>query len=335
MDENSKLKLLLEFLEYIFTATNTVDLFKRTNDFFVQTFKLANSNINLENKNSRYYTTKDLENNYSIFENYIRPFVKNLKTPLSLDSLKNDELTKKLPVISQLPNSTFVIPLTFNKNYLGEIFLYSDKSLKNYSEILNALSTKFLKAYLMLKHQDLIKKSSITDELTGLFNRKYMNEYLTKTIERAREDKKPTSLIIFDIDNFKKFNDTKGHIEGDKLLKKVSSIAVSLFRYEDVVCRYGGEEFVIILKNTDREDCLKRAEELRIKIKEKTGETVSVGLMTSINSSLNPQEMLKHADEALYKAKRTGKNKVVSFISVDKSLGIIDTEQAKEMGRSN
>ncbi len=321
----SKLKVIIEFMEYIFITKNTEDLLKKTSEFLVQTFKLSNCSIRIEDKFLRYYTNADLEKEYLPIEEVVHSLVKDLKTCLSFDSLKKDPLTEKIKNIDKIPQSTLILPIVYEKAFLGNINLYSENSLKTHSEIANMILDKFLKAYLMLRKQDRIQQSSVTDELTGLFNRKYMDEYLRNTLARAKKDKKSTSLIIFDVDNFKKFNDTKGHLEGDKLLKEIGVIVKEVFRFEDVSCRYGGEEFVIILKETDNDISVKRSEELRNKVKEKTGETISIGVITCKNSTLSASEMLSKADEALYKAKGLGKDRVVSFVSIDKSLGVIDT----------
>ncbi|PIN81899.1 hypothetical protein COV11_00560 [Candidatus Woesearchaeota archaeon CG10_big_fil_rev_8_21_14_0_10_30_7] len=328
MNEETKLKLLLEFMDYVFTTNGTTDLLKRTAEFFVQTFKLANCFLKMNDHSLRYYSHPDLEKKYLRVEAITELIVKDLKTSINILSLQNDDLTRQVKEISDIPQTNLVIPLVHDRVYLGTISLYSENSLKEHAEVINVLSNRFLKTYLLLKKQDVLHRDSITDPLTGLFNRKYMNAHLSKTLDRSKSDKTPNSLIIFDIDDFKKFNDNKGHLEGDQLLKKISNIVVQIFRHEDVVCRYGGEEFVIILKDADRDISLKRAENLRVKVLEETGESISVGLMTCKNSSLSAQEMLKHADDALYKAKRTGKNRVVSFITLDKSLGVVDTEHA-------
>ncbi|MBI5065350.1 GGDEF domain-containing protein [Candidatus Woesearchaeota archaeon] len=325
MDEEiAKLKVIIEFMEYIFITHNTEDLLQKASEFLVQTFKLSNCSIRIEDKFCRYYTNSDLEKEYIPVEEALTLLAKDLKTPLSFDSLKTDPLTQNVKGIDKIPQATFLIPLVVEKIFLGNINLYSENSLKNHSELINMICSKFLKAYSMLLKQDQIQQSSVTDQLTGLFNRKYMDEYLKNTLARAKEDKKPTSLIIFDVDNFKKFNDTKGHLEGDRLLKEISSVTKEAFRFEDVACRYGGEEFVIILKDAENDISIKRSEELRNAIKEKTGETISIGLITCKNSTLSASEMLAKADEALYKAKRTGKDKVISFLSIDKNLGVID-----------
>jgi diguanylate cyclase (GGDEF)-like protein len=159
-------------------------------------------------------------------------------------------------------------------------------------------------------------------------------ETLKSELTRAQKEANPTSLIIFDIDDFKLFNDTNGHPEGDRILKEIADVSKSCFDNVDTVCRYGGEEFVVIMPDADPDISLEKAEKLRSQIELNGSLTVSVGLITSLNSEVSAEHLLKEADKALYKAKRSGKNKVVKFVMVDKSLGVIDTEDAASVGKS-
>ncbi|MBI2564525.1 GGDEF domain-containing protein [Candidatus Woesearchaeota archaeon] len=319
--------LLLDFVETLFTAQSTEILLDKATEFLTNTFKISNTCIYLKENKKRFYSNIQIEKEYSLIEQKLLELLCSLKTITSIASIKKDVLTENIK-IENIPNSVLAIPLIDQREFFGAIFLYSEKELKDFQDISDQLQKRFLNAYKYINKYDELKKTSVTDPLTGLFNRIYMIDFLNQTLKHAEISKKPTSIIILDLDNFKGYNDTKGHLEGDKLLKTVSEGICNKFRFQDVACRYGGEEFVVILPNTESKIALQRAEEVRRFIEADCNTTISVGVMTCLNSSLSSQEMLKNADDALYKAKRTGKNKVIQYISVDKSLGVIDTTHA-------
>ncbi len=153
---------------------------------------------------------------------------------------------------------------------------------------------------------------SIKDELTGLYNRRYFDQIIAKELVRAKRYKEPLSVIMYDIDYFKKVNDTYGHQAGDEVLKTLSDIVVRNVRSVDFVFRTGGEEFVILLIKTKAEDAFKIAEKIR-KIVEsydfpKVGHiTISLGV-TQLKDDDTPLSFIARADSALYKAKNSGRN---------------------------
>jgi len=163
---------------------------------------------------------------------------------------------------------------------------------------------------------------AVTDALTNLFNHRYFHEQLNREIMRAERYKHPLSLIMFDIDGFKAYNDTFGHLEGDKILKQVASIMRDNIRHVDIICRYGGEEFTVILPDTNVEGAKVIAEKIRKVIEKSTisyketkevmGLTVSGGV-SGYKEGLNKEELIARADQALYKAKDLGKNKTCVF----------------------
>jgi len=255
-------------------------------------------------------------------------------TPVYIKKLKEDVLTKDINEIDKIVQVFLAMPVLFNKECIGFIFLYSEEEIQEISNTLYVLSEKLGKFAITINNYNRVQKSAITDALTGLYNRNYLTENLKNIIKKANEDKKSTSLIILDVDNFKKFNDTKGHLEGDKILKEMGTIINNNFNSGELCCRYGGEEFVIIMPETKQQDAFAKSEKLRKDVEKSCELTISIGLMTSQNSSLNHSEMLQKADEALYKAKNSGKNKAVQYISIDKSLGTIDVKEAESIGKS-
>lgn len=170
---------------------------------------------------------------------------------------------------------------------------------------------------------DKIRYQALTDALTGIPNRRNFSETILKEYTRSRRECKPLSLVMCDIDNFKKYNDTYGHSQGDTCLKNVAQILFrSLNRAGDFCARYGGEEFVVILPNTLSEGAIKIAEKIRANIEDSQMEhinslpekivTISLGVATlEATSAISHEELIKKADTALYKAKEQGRNRVL------------------------
>ena len=166
---------------------------------------------------------------------------------------------------------------------------------------------------------------AITDELTGLYNRRYLSNHLSSLFDRSISQGMTLSALVVDIDHFKRINDTYGHDVGDLVLKKLAERFVRNVRGIDLACRYGGEEFVFLMPETELSYAQQVAERLRndiagepIKVEGKDGQelniTVSIGIASSNQNDPtdSPQKLLKRADDALYRAKESGRNCVVS-----------------------
>jgi diguanylate cyclase (GGDEF)-like protein len=161
---------------------------------------------------------------------------------------------------------------------------------------------------------------SIRDPLTGLHNRRYLDEALERELLRATRHQHPVGVIMLDIDHFKQFNDTYGHDAGDALLRALGTFLLNNVRGEDVACRYGGEEFTLILPTASLEDTHARAEELRASINHLQAMHIDqwIGHITiSLGAACFPQHgttgdaLIRAADRALYQAKMAGRNCVV------------------------
>lgn len=161
------------------------------------------------------------------------------------------------------------------------------------------------------------KQMTVTDALTGLFNRRHFEAEFDREYKRAKRYKNDLSLAIIDIDFFKKVNDTYGHLCGDYVLKEVSYLIKQNFRQTDILFRYGGEEFAVILTETPSATACVPLERLRKKIEgynfkfkgQELKITVSIGVSSNCDFE-NPSEMFEEADKALYKAKNSGRNSV-------------------------
>jgi len=170
------------------------------------------------------------------------------------------------------------------------------------------------------KKVELSHQLAITDPLTGLFNRRFFMEKLREETKRNERFNHPLAIVLIDIDNFKVYNDNNGHLKGDDLLRTFSAILKRQVRSVDFVCRVGGEEFMVILPETDYLTGIKIAEGLRKAVesypfpfgdKQPGGAlTVSLGVASSVKGEKDPLKLIKAADDALYQAKRTGRNKI-------------------------
>ncbi|MBY5552763.1 PleD family two-component system response regulator [Rhizobium leguminosarum] len=163
---------------------------------------------------------------------------------------------------------------------------------------------------------------AVTDPLTSLYNRRYLDNHLNVLFNRSMARGRPLSVLITDIDRFKHVNDTYGHDGGDEVLREFSNRVRSTIRGADLACRYGGEEFVVVMPDTSPEIAAAVAERLRAAIEnapfmlKHSGEalnvTASFGIASRIASVLTPSQLMKQADLALYEAKNTGRNRVVA-----------------------
>lgn len=180
----------------------------------------------------------------------------------------------------------------------------------------------------------LTKTLAVTDELTGLYNYRYLQQELEKQMDRARRYPSSLSFIMFDIDNFKAFNDAHGHVAGDQVLGEVGRVARSVTRDVDIVARYGGEEFSVILPETNAHGAYVAAEKIRQAIERHvftdvngntvSGLTVSIGLATFPTHAWDHEALLREADNALYHAKNGGKNRIRTPQAIT-AAGLADT----------
>lgn len=173
--------------------------------------------------------------------------------------------------------------------------------------------------------KELYRKLSVIDGLTGIYNRRYFEEVLNKEFERVKRYSRPISLLMIDLDHFKKINDTYGHPAGDYILKELSNVLSKFVRTVDFVARYGGEEFCVILFETERKDAIRLSERLVKLIDQKKFPafgnlpelhlTISIGIATYPEDAKTREGLIKKADEALYQAKILGRNRFYFFIN--------------------
>ncbi len=255
------------------------------------------------------------------------------------ETLKDYEsIVPSLVILEDVPDlkdelmvTLFKVPILF----VGPIFTDVTVRAESYDFIQTPVNKDELlirvRSLLKIKeYKDRINKVSTTDELTGLHNRKYLQERLDQEIARARRYKTPLSCLLFDIDFFKVVNDMYGYEWGDVLLKNLAEKLKQMVRKEDVLTRYGDEEFILILPNTTEENAFLFGERFRRDIEKMefipAGEeerhpiTISGGISTYPclpNVEEDANTVIRYAEHALYNAKRRGKNKIIQFSQIN------------------
>jgi diguanylate cyclase (GGDEF)-like protein len=229
-----------------------------------------------------------------------------------------------MPFKAHNAGSVFVLPLVYERDVLGLVVLMFEKTniLGTHEiELLEVLGNQAATSIANAKLYGEIERLAVTDGLTGLFNHRHFQEKLAQEFNRLERFSEPISLLIIDIDHFKKINDTYGHPVGDAVLKKVSGVIRKTIRNIDIPARYGGEEFAVILLGTDTGGALKMAERLRKSIADAKfsseqnafNVTVSIGISTHTKDMKKKEDLVEQADKALYHAKGTGRNRSVKW----------------------
>ena len=225
------------------------------------------------------------------------------------------------------PNNKYIcIPFSTGGTFTGIASInFTEEEFATKKELIPYIESYLNEAASIIEAKytlSLMKRSSLTDQLTGLYNRRYLEEILDKIAGSAIREESLLGILMIDVDYFKKVNDTLGHDAGDEVLKELSKVLVKSVRDSDFVVRFGGEEFIIVLQNVKTEEgIIKVAEKIReafeslkISVNGKTlTKTISVGVSVFPIDTQKIWEAIKFADLALYEAKRTGRNKVVRF----------------------
>lgn len=222
----------------------------------------------------------------------------------------------------------FCLPLTVQGETLGVLSLIDNTVQKGeHPPGLKQLAVTVVETIKLslsnLKLRDELRQQAIQDPLTGLFNRRYLDETLPRELNRAQRLSAPLCVVMLDIDGFKQFNDSFGHGPGDSLLREFAKVLREHLRKSDISCRYGGDEFVLILPDSSIADTQQRVEQIRVMLKElqqlqHSGQdlsliTLSAGIASMPEHGSTEIELLKAADEAMYTAKQGGRDRVVVY----------------------
>ncbi len=256
-----------------------------------------------------FFGVEDVEDFNLLDRSLCEFFIKN-KNFFSCSSFHEHNLANEL---LKLPEEKRVVSMIYTKYFEPRVFMIKVNPLTKDQSILTL--TDITKMYLKSRE---FEKRAFYDELTKIFNRSKFNEMLEYEIERKNRYGYDLSLIIFDIDNFKQINDTYGHLKGDQVLKEVSSIVKNSVRSTDLVARWGGEEFAVLLNSCSLENAVKVAENIRKNIEKffqlkELPITCSFGV-AEFKEYDTKESFIHEADKALYKAKNRGKNRVEAAI---------------------
>jgi len=237
-------------------------------------------------------------------------------TDLKMPGVNGVELVKKFKEIHSDSSVIAIVPyyslkLAVDVMSKGEIFDYVTKPF-NIEEVKLVLRRVVDRQYLLRQagQKELYQELSIMDGLTGVYNRRYLDEVLRRELERAKRYNQILSVLMADIDDFKKYNDTNGHLAGDALLKKIALLLVEAVRSADVIFRYGGEEFFVLLPQTLKQGAVDVAKRLLNLVRQNLPVSVSLGLASYPEDAQGMEDLIKKADSALYQAKSLGKDRI-------------------------
>ncbi len=210
------------------------------------------------------------------------------------------------------------VPMKWEGDVIGVLYLLMDRQGRPFADtdasLLNLLASQAAIAVQNSRLYESCQALAVTDPLTGLYNRRFFSEELGKETSRSVREGKPLSLIVLDVDFLKKHNDSRGHLEGDKLLCEIAEILRLVVRESDIPCRYGGDEFAVLLPGAAETEALQVAERIRSEVEseELAGSEVSVslGVATFPTDACEAESLMLMADRRLYAAKALGRNRV-------------------------
>jgi len=266
--------------------------------------------------------------------NDLGPGIAEIFPPETCCGLRSGQLRWRAHGASQIDCSHFIgstpgcylcVPLVAHGDTIGVLYIgcphEADREIvENRTEGIRQLVQLTAMALASLEMRKKMEHQSIRDGLTGLFNRHFLEIALERELARATRRKGSLAVLMIDIDHFKKLNDQFGHSAGDAVLKEVAHTFSTCVRTEDLVCRYGGEEFTIILPDITSEAAFNRAEVIRkavANLRTELDNDLYSSITISIGAAIFPQDgqtselLLRHADAALYRAKREGRNRVI------------------------
>jgi len=258
-------------------------------------------------------------------QNDLYKLIKNLKTTVYIENFKVDDIPLEIKKLANYPiremHSTVNIPLLQAGEVIGIMSAGNRRTAAFNEKQVRFLETIASQVAITLQNvimYDRMKELAIIDELTGVYNRRFLYLAANKEVDRSRRYKKDLSMILIDIDHFKEVNDHFGHLAGDKILQKITQVIQKELRGSDIFARYGGEEFIILLSDTNGEAATKVAERIRHNVEkmrvkyidDEITVTISLGV-TSLSTERNTlQEIIATSDQALYEAKQKGRNRV-------------------------
>jgi len=301
--------------------------------------------LRLDMENQRYAyvisTSEDLEVTDIRLDLYKYPEIRRslyLDKPVIVRDALKDPMMKEVSSIISLTGirSILVIPIILPKDVIGTLLLrasridrpFTEREIRVCISVANASANALYNAFLYEKleaEKKNLENLAITDYLTGVYNIRYFYKRLDEEFSRAERYRMPLGCIMFDIDRFKRINDTYGHRVGDIILREFAQLVRAHIRKSDVFARYGGEEFIMLLPQTSPAGAIAEAERLSKIVREyrfsalsdKEGITMSIGIACSPDEKIKtPDDLITFADNALFTAKRKGRNQIVTHPSL-------------------
>lgn len=304
-DTISNLKIVMEYMARLTLADKAMIIMENNEG---ENDVICTYRINDENEINRYFSLKvDSEEDIFVICNNDENFYQ-------LDDKVLKDGTKACMYMRIINKEK---QINSNSRINARLILISNNALNYINSESKKIIEKFKPFLIFLLEKYNLTISSTLDKLTGVYNRKHFEETLLFLLDSARLDNTEFALIMFDIDDFKGVNDKYGHQTGDEVLVKLTTEVNKCIDKGDIIGRYGGEEFILLLPNVNKEKAMNMAEKIRTNVEEakilgdKRNVTISIGIAMSAHESLNSQEIIERADQALYKAKNEGKNRYV------------------------
>jgi diguanylate cyclase (GGDEF)-like protein len=292
-------------------------------------FVLLRSSVNGENKifaKRHFEQIKWINNNTQLHEfshSLVNSCIEQNKIVIISDTQLMNDIDDLFETKQGGGRSIVIIPLVQDSNVIGVIYLDNQQQPHNFDNQQIPFLTTYAAHTSIALHNTLLYKRAITDDLTQLFTRQHIDEGLAVEIKNAQLHQQDLSILILDLDHFKLINDEFGHTTGDQVLQAFSIIITEHIRNKDMAGRFGGEEFIVILPNTDIKNAHKLSEKIRLAIENKSiikdeqviQVTVSIGAASYQASHTDKALLLiEDADKALYQAKENGRNQTVCYI---------------------
>ncbi|MFD3155441.1 diguanylate cyclase [Haloimpatiens sp. FM7330] len=339
-DNIENLQLILQYLLHLTMGTEGYIITKQNNEYTCivsinKDRQISNEDFKIIDKVNDTKQPLLISNLYS-YEN-IQYFNKNIRGCICVPIVIKKSLEKDYITDRRTKNSYG------NSRLIGYLYIKTERALNNFTEksLKKCMQLNGLIGIIIEKYK--LKIIASFDKLTGTLTRKYLEEAIEENIDLASENEESFSMIMFDLDHFKKVNDRFGHQTGDEVLKQVCEVIRENIRSTDTCGRYGGEEFIIILKNTNIKYAAKIAEKLRIKVEnakilgDKADVTISMGIISYPEHGQWKQQLIEKIDQALYMAKESGRNQCKVWNkdfsnkvkSTDKLTGIITENEVQ------
>ncbi len=239
-------------------------------------------------------------------------------------------------VATELPGSYLCMPMMAQGEVMGILHLRKAApedadQMKTIGQFATTVAEAMALALANLKLRETLRNQAIRDGLTGLFNHRYLEETLDRELSRGKRSGASLGVIMLDLDHFKEYNDTYGHNAGDELLCALGQLIQDQIRKEDIACRYGGEEFLLIMPGVSMEIALERANELNLSVKRLHTQntslkhiTISAGVAIFPDHGSTSKDIIKAADAALYRAKEEGRDRVVVASTATKGISLVN-----------